>query len=79
MEKKGAIYKRKDKKDKRKVFICLTDYGIELREVAFIRLFGFEKSIAEKVDSEKINAFFDVINVIPKVIEEFRAQLKEPS
>ena len=79
MEKKGAIYKRKDKEDKRKVYICLTDYGLELREIAFTRLFGFEKSIAEKVDPNKIDAFFDVINVIPKVIEEFRAQLKESS
>ncbi len=79
MEKKGAIYKRKDKMDKRKVYICLTDYGLELREIAFTRLFGFEKSIAEKVDVKKLDAFFDVINVIPKVIEEFRTQLNESS
>ena len=79
MEKKGAIYKRKDKMDKRKVYICLTDYGLELRELAFTRLFGFEKSIAEKVDVKKLDAFFDVINVIPKVIEEFRNQLNESS
>ena len=79
MEKKGAIYKRKDKVDKRKVYICLTDYGLELREIAFTRLFGFEKSIAEKVDVKKLDAFFDVINVIPKVIEEFRTQLNESS
>ena len=79
MEKKGAIYKRKDKMDKRKVYICLTDYGLELREIAFTRLFGFEKSIAEKVDVKKLDAFFDVINVIPKVIEEFRNQLNESS
>ena len=79
MEKKGAIYKRKDKMDKRKVYICLTDYGLELREIAFTRLFGFEKSIAGKVDVKKLDAFFDVINVIPKVIEEFRTQLNESS
>ena len=79
MEKKGAIYKRKDKMDKRKVYICLTDYGLELREIAFTRLFGFERSIAEKVDVKKLDAFFDVINVIPKVIEEFRTQLNESS
>jgi len=77
MEKKGAIYKRKDKADKRKVYICLTDHGLELREIAFNRLFGFERSIAEKVDQEKINTFFEVVNVIQKVVEEFRLQLKE--
>ncbi len=77
LEKKGAIYKRKDKTDKRKVYICLTEYGIDLREVAFNRLFDFESSISKKVTSENINAFFEVINVIPQVVEEFRNKLKE--
>ena len=59
------------------MYICLTDHGIELREIAFNRLFGFERSIAEKVDQEKINTFFEVINVIQKVVEEFRIKLKD--
>ena len=39
LEKKGAIYKKRDKNDKRKVFICLTEHGIALRDLASKRLF----------------------------------------
>ena len=69
MEKKGAIYKRKDKSDKRKVFICLTEYGIELRDLAAQRLFSFEKAIHEKVNQNDIIAFFRVMDTIPNVVE----------
>ena len=68
MEKKGAIYKRKDKADKRKVYICLTDYGLELRDLAAQRLFSFEKAIHENVDTKDIEAFFRVMNKIPSVV-----------
>ena len=69
MEKKGAIYKRKDKSDKRKVYICLTEYGIELRDLAAQRLFSFEKAIHEKVNKTDIIAFFRVMDTIPNVVE----------
>ena len=69
MEKKGAIYKRKDKSDKRKVYICLTDYGLELRDLAAQRLFSFEKAIHENVNSKDIEAFFRVMNKIPFVVD----------
>ena len=69
MEKKGAIYKRKDKSDKRKVYICLTEYGIELRNLAAQRLFSFEKAIHEKVNKNDIIAFFRVMDTIPNVVE----------
>ena len=61
MEKKGAIYKRK-------VYICLTDYGLELRDLAAQRLFSFEKAIHENVDPKDIEAFFRVMNKIPSVV-----------
>ena len=72
MEKKGAIYKRKDKSDKRKVYICLTEYGIELRDLAAQRLFSFEKAIHEKVNKNDIIAFFRVMNTIPNVVDSLK-------
>ena len=72
MEKKGAIYKRKDKSDKRKVFICLTEYGIELRDLAAQRLFSFEKAIHEKVNKNDIIAFFRVMDTIPNVVDSLK-------
>ena len=72
LEKKGAIYKRRDKNDKRKVFICLTDHGLSLRDIASKRLFSFEDAIKTKLSDEDLSTFFKVINVIPKVVDELR-------
>ena len=72
MEKKGAIYKRKDKSDKRKVYICLTEYGVELRNLAAKRLFSFEKAIHEKVNKNDIIAFFRVMDTIPNVVDSLK-------
>ena len=72
MEKKGAIYKRKDKSDKRKVYICLTEYGVELRDLAAQRLFSFEKAIHEKVNKNDIIAFFRVMDTIPNVVDSLK-------
>jgi len=74
MEKKGAIYKRKDKVDKRKVYICLTDYGREMRALAFKRVYDFESSMHEHLSPEKIKAFFEVVNHIPEVIKTFKEE-----
>ena len=72
LEDKGAIYKRKDPNDKRKVYICLSDQGMELRQIAFKRLFDFEKAIHNRISAEKISVFFEVMNHIPAIVNEFR-------
>ncbi|MDB4710223.1 MarR family transcriptional regulator [Flavobacteriales bacterium] len=72
LEDKGAIYKRKDPDDKRKVYVCLSDFGMELREIAFKRLFDFENSIHEKIPADKMKIFFEVLNAIPEIVSEFR-------
>ena len=45
LEEKELVFKRKDNKDKRKVYICLTKNGLKLRNIAAQRLFSLEKSI----------------------------------
>tara|TARA_B100001758_G_C18415322_1_gene619075 strand:+ start:2682 stop:3134 length:453 start_codon:yes stop_codon:yes gene_type:complete len=72
LEKKGAIYKKRDKNDKRKVFICLTEHGIALRDVASKRLFSFENAIKTKLSESDLAVFFKVINIIPSVVDELR-------
>ncbi|PHQ78624.1 MAG: MarR family transcriptional regulator [Thalassobium sp.] len=69
MEKKGAIYRRKDKADKRKVFICLTDYGREIRDTALRVVMGLETEIVKDIDPKKMEAFFEVMEHLPKAIE----------
>jgi MarR family transcriptional regulator, organic hydroperoxide resistance regulator len=72
LEKKGAVYKKRDKNDKRKVFICLTDHGLAMRDIAAKRLFSFEDAIKNKLSEEDLNAFFKVINTIPSVVDELK-------
>ena len=72
LEAKGAIYKRKDPDDKRKVYICLSEFGMQLREIAFKRLFDFEKLIQQRISEDKIKVFFEVMNQIPSIVSDFR-------
>lgn len=73
LEKKGAIYRSKDKTDKRKVYICLTDHGLSLRDIAAERLFSFEKAIQKKVSSKDMEAFFRIMDAIPEVVNTLKS------
>ena len=77
LEKKGCVYKRKDKKDKRKTYICLTDHGRELRDVALKAVFNLNDTFLDKISSEKLNNFFEVLQVIPGALKEFRKNYKQ--
>lgn len=72
MQKMGVIYRRKDKQDKRKVYMCLTDYGLMKRKEALRAVFSLEKSIYELSTPEKMNSFFEVVSKIPEAIEKFK-------
>ena len=73
-EKKGVIYKRKDKKDKRKVYICLTDYGKQMRNLSFEQFTAFESKLHEEISAEKLNHFFEVMQHISAVANIHAAQ-----
>ncbi len=75
MEKKGTIYKRKDKKDKRKVYICLTNYGKQMRNISFQQFTDFESKLHQEIGEEKLSIFFDVM----KQIETTSASYSLPS
>ena len=69
LEEKELVFKRKDTKDKRKVYICLTENGLKLRNLAAERLFSLEKSIKDKISPTDLSAFYKVTNAISEVIE----------
>lgn len=75
MENKEIIFRKKDKTDKRKVFICLTEKGKDMREVASKAVFRLEKAITKDLKPQQIAAFFEVINHVPTAIEETKKQL----
>ena len=75
MEEKGFIYRKRDEIDKRMAFVCLTELGMQKREVALKAVFRLEKAIVNQLDSEKLAAFFEVAKHIPDAIEEFKEKM----
>ena len=69
LEEKEFVFKRKDTKDKRKVYICLTENGLKLRNIAAERLFSLEKSIKDKILPTDLSAFYKVTDAISDLIE----------
>lgn len=69
MEKKGLLYKRRSRDDKRKVFINLTDHGKAMREVSMKAVFSFENTIQNNVTEKDLLGFFKVMSKIPQVME----------
>ena len=69
LEEKELVFKRKDNKDKRKVYICLTENGLKLRNIAAERLFSLEKNIKDKISPTDLSSFYKVTDVISEIIE----------
>jgi len=79
LEQQGCIYKKKHAVDKRKVTICLTEYGMELRNIALKTVFSLNKAIMKDIPSAKLSAFFDVMNSIPETLRNFKKRMRENS
>ena len=75
LEEKEFVFKSKDTKDKRKVYICLTENGLNLRNIAAERLFSLEKSIKDKISTTDLSAFYKVTDAISEIIEIEKAKL----
>lgn len=69
LEEKELVFKRKDNKDKRKVYICLTENGLKLRNIAAERLFSLEKNIKDKILPTDLSSFYKVTDAISEIIE----------
>lgn len=79
MEEKKFIYRKKDKGDKRKVYICLTDHGKAMRKIALRAVFRLEKEIVKDIPVNKLNTFFQVVAHVPKAINDFQERLEHES
>ena len=76
MEENGLVFRRKDKNDKRKVYICLTEQGKKMQQVAVSAVFELNNSITKDLDPKKLMAFFEVINHVEKAVSEMTEQHK---
>lgn len=68
MEEKGYIFREKNPEDGRGVFIKLTKLGIEKREISKASVYQFNQAVREHVDPIKISHFFEVTDLINKLI-----------
>lgn len=78
MEDEGLIYRKIDEKDKRKVFICLTDIGREKREFARQSVKEFNRKVKEELQPEQLAHFFQVIEKINEVVEAQKTPIAIP-
>ncbi len=77
MEKKGLIYRKKVKQDKRKVYMCLTDYGLSMRKNSLKAVFTLESALHETIAPEKMEAFFEVMEKIPSAMDLFKERFED--
>ncbi|HET6244160.1 MAG: MarR family transcriptional regulator [Bacteroidetes bacterium] len=69
LEDKKLIIKKQDIKDKRAVKIFLTEQGMIKREISKKTVKNFNKKVREEVSKEKIDVFFEVMEIINKIAE----------
>lgn len=79
MEEKEIVFRDKEKGDKRKVYICLTNKGKTMRKIALRAIFRLEKEIVKDVPADKLQIFFEVMEHVPKAINDFQERLKHDS
>lgn len=70
METRGYIYREVDKDDKRKVLIFLTEEGIKLRKQVKQVVVEFNEKLLKAVPKEKLEVFFEVMNLVDEHVED---------
>lgn len=70
MESKGLIFRKIDKDDKRKVLILLSEEGVQLRKQVKEVVVSFNEKLFKEIPSNKLNAFFEVMEIIDENIED---------
>ncbi|MEN8123803.1 MAG: MarR family transcriptional regulator [Bacteroidota bacterium] len=79
MEEKGLIYREKNPEDGRSVFVKLTDFGKEKREISKNSVLQFNNKIKENISEEKLEHFFEVTDLINKLLSQkeiFKADVR---
>ena len=70
MEEKGLIERRPNPEDGRGVLIHLTDFGLEKRNDSKDVVLRFNEVVKSQVSKNQLDGFFEVIEVINKLISE---------
>lgn len=70
MEELGLIERRPNPKDGRGVLIYLTDFGLEKRKDSKDVVLKFNETVRAHVPQEKLDGFFEVMEVIDQLVSE---------
>jgi len=70
LEERGLIYREKNPEDGRSVLIKLTGLGIEKRDISKASVYTFNQTIRENITKQKIDHFFEVTELINKLINQ---------
>lgn len=68
MEEKGLITRKKNPDDGRSVLICLTDFGLEMRDFSKGVVFKFDDAVKENIPKAKLEVFVEVLHSINDII-----------
>ena len=79
MEEKGLIERRPNPEDGRGVLIHLTDFGLEKRDDSKDVVLRFNEVVKSQVSKNQLDGFFEVIEVINKLISEKKIYNRKPS
>jgi DNA-binding MarR family transcriptional regulator len=79
MEEKGLICRERNPEDGRGVFIKLTDLGREKREISKASVYKFNQAIRDNIEEFKIDHFFEVTEMINRLIQERAIFEEEPT
>ncbi len=69
MEEKGLIYREADEKDKRKVFIFLTEEGVSKRKIARDVIVDFNERLIASIPKGKLKIFYEVAEKLDATID----------
>ena len=78
MEEKGLIYREADASDKRMVRIVLTKEGKKKREKSKETVLRFNEAVRDYIDKDRLDAFFNVLQDIQKIVEKIIFTQKSP-
>lgn len=68
MEEKGLISRKKNPDDGRSVLICLTQFGLQMRDYSKSVVFKFDNAVKENIPQEKINILVEVLQEINDIV-----------
>jgi len=77
MEDKGLIHRKPNPADGRGVLIYLTDFGLEKREDSKNAVLHFNDAVKANVPAEKLDAFFEVMEAINRLVVEKKIYIKD--